>query len=46
MRKIIWQNSNGTYSHHKNGQCEFDSYEACAADLRFHAEWERASARF
>jgi len=38
----IWQNANGTWSHHKDTQREWADRNGCAADLRFHTEWERA----
>jgi len=37
----IWQNANGTWSHHKDAQREWADRNGCAADLRFHTEWER-----
>ena len=37
----IWQNSNGTWSHHKDSTRQWDDRNGCATDLRFHMEWER-----
>ena len=42
-RADIWQNSNGTWSHHKDAKREWDDRTGCATDLRFHMEWERAA---
>jgi hypothetical protein len=39
-RPEIWQNPNGTWSHHKDGQREFDELSTCEIDLRWHKEWE------
>ena len=35
MKRTIWQNPNGTWSHHRHGKCEWSSYADCATDLRF-----------
>ena len=37
----IWQNPNGTWSHHKDSARQWDDRNGCATDLRFHMEWER-----
>ena len=42
-RADIWQNSNGTWSHHKDVKREWSDRTGCATDLRFYAEWERAA---
>jgi hypothetical protein len=36
----IWQNANGTWSHHMDASCEWTDKEACETDLRFSEEWE------
>lgn len=38
----IWQNDNGTFSHHKDSQREWADRTSCQTDLRFHMEWEAA----
>lgn len=35
----IWQNANGTWSHHKDADREWYGIDACQTDLRFHEEW-------
>ena len=35
----IWQNANGTWSHHKDAGREWYGLDACQTDLRFHEEW-------
>lgn len=40
---VIWQNPDGSYSHHKDSQRKWTSFDACQMDLRFHGEWERAA---
>jgi len=40
MAKIIWQNANGTWSHHRNRKCEWVTRNDCATDLRFHEEMQ------
>ena len=35
----IWQNVNGTWSHHKDAKREWYGLDACQTDLRFHDEW-------
>ena len=39
-RPEIWQNPNGTWSHGRDGQREWDERSACETDLRFAKEWE------
>ena len=41
-RGEIWQNDNGTWSHHKDAQREWSDRTGCATDLRFAREWEAA----
>jgi hypothetical protein len=36
----VWQNPNGSWSHHKDGGREWYGLDACQTDLRFHEEWE------
>jgi hypothetical protein len=36
----IWQNPNGTWSHHKDAQREWYGLDGCETDLRFFEEWE------
>lgn len=38
----IWQNHDGTWSHHKDSERQWISREACQIDLRFHLEWGAA----
>lgn len=38
-RKAVWQNANGTFSHHRDAQREWADESACHIDLRFHEEW-------
>lgn len=38
----IRQNDNGTWSHHKDVDCEWASRDACETDLRFANEWAAA----
>jgi hypothetical protein len=40
----IWQNPNGTWSHHRDSKREWREREACATDLRFATEWQRSKA--
>lgn len=35
----VWQNANGTFSHHKDAEREWADEAACRTDLRFHSEW-------
>ncbi len=35
----VWQNANGTWSHHKDGSREWADLTGCQTDLRFHQEW-------
>lgn len=37
----IWQNDNGTFSHHKDAQRQWTDRAGCETDLRFHQEWAR-----
>lgn len=37
----IWQNANGTWSHHKDSKREWTDQAACETDLRFAEEWAR-----
>ena len=39
VRPLIWQNANGTWSHHKDAGREWYGLDACQTDLRFHEEW-------
>lgn len=39
--RTIWQNPNGSWSHHKDSKREWADRTACATDLRFAIEWER-----
>lgn len=41
QRPTIWQNSNGTFSHHMDAQREWADETGCKADLKFHQEWAR-----
>jgi hypothetical protein len=36
----VLQNSNGSWSHHKDAGREWYGLDACQTDLRFHEEWE------
>lgn len=36
---VVWQNENGTYSHHRDANGEFATEEAARTDLRFCNEW-------
>ena len=35
----VWQNANGTFSHHRDSRREWSDENACRTDLRFHEEW-------
>ena len=35
----IWQNANGTWSHHRDSKREWADKDGCATDLRFHEEY-------
>lgn len=35
----VWQNANGTFSHHKDAQREWADEAGCRTDLRFNNEW-------
>lgn len=39
VRALVWQNANGTFSHHRDAQCEWADEASCRTDLRFHEEW-------
>ena len=41
VKRTIWQNTNGTWSHHRNRKCKWSSYEDCAQDLKISEEWAR-----
>lgn len=41
-RPTIWQNPNGTWSHHKDAKRQWDDKNGCETDLRFAQEWEAA----
>lgn len=41
----IWQNSDGTWSHHKDGKRKWYDRDACVIDLRFTEEWEKSDER-
>jgi hypothetical protein len=36
----LWQNSDGTWSHHKDSQCKWRDLAGCETDLRFAEEHE------
>jgi hypothetical protein len=36
---VIWRNANGTFSHHRDAQREWEDETFCRTDLRFHQEW-------
>ena len=38
-RAVIWQNTNGTFSHHLDSKREWADEQACLVDLKFHEEW-------
>lgn len=38
-RAQVWQNANGTFSHHKDAKREWADETACRTDLRFHQDW-------
>lgn len=38
----VWQNANGTWTHHKDGKREWRDRLGCVTDLRFAMEWEAA----
>jgi hypothetical protein len=40
IKRIIWQNANGTYSHHKDGKREWEDLIGCQTDLKFSEEWK------
>ncbi len=35
----VWQNPNGTFSHHKDAKREWSDEVGCRTDLRFAEEW-------
>ena len=35
----VWQNDDGTWSHHKDAKRRWTSRSAAETDLRFHNEW-------
>ena len=37
----VWQNDDGTWSHHKDAKCRWASRGAAETDLRFHNEWSK-----
>lgn len=39
-RPPVWQNANGTFSHHKNSKVEWDDEVSCRTDLQFAREHE------
>lgn len=39
QRPLVWQNANGTFSHHRDAQREWADETGCRTDLRFHMEW-------
>lgn len=39
IKRIIWQNANGTYSHHKDAKREWGDIIDCQTDLKFATEW-------
>lgn len=41
MATKIWQNPNGTWSHHRDSKCEWQDEQSCATDLRFHEEYQQ-----
>jgi hypothetical protein len=32
---LVWKNSNGTFSHHRDSGCEWSDENSCRTDLRF-----------
>lgn len=40
-RPTIWQNSNGTFSHHRDSARGWADRSFCETDLRFTEEWAR-----
>lgn len=41
IRATVWQNANGTFSHHSDGKREWSDEVGCRTDLRFHEDWEK-----
>ena len=41
MNSLIWQNPNGTWSHHMDAKREWRDRIACETDLRFTMEWRK-----
>lgn len=41
IKLLIWQNANGTYSHHKDSKREWEDLNGCQTDLKFHDEWSK-----
>lgn len=41
----LWQNTNGTFSHHHDSQREWADLVGCQTDLRFHREWAKSGSR-
>jgi hypothetical protein len=39
QKQTIWQNPNGTWSHHRDSNREWSDRDSCATDLRFAEEW-------
>ena len=42
MRRMglrLWQNVNGTWSHHRDAACQWAEKGTCETDLRFSEEW-------
>jgi hypothetical protein len=40
-RPVVWQNANGTFSHHRDAQREWADENGCRTDLRFALEWDK-----
>jgi hypothetical protein len=40
-RATVWQNPNGTWSHHRDGNREWSEESACRIDLRFHLDHDK-----
>ena len=39
MNRKIWQNANGTFSHHMNKKVEWSDLDSCTTDLKLSMEW-------
>lgn len=38
-KRKIWQNADGTWSHHRDAKRKWSDYDGCATDLQFSEEW-------